>query len=516
VFDHGVASFDPLADRVLLWTMVPPGSGTVRWELATDEALGSVVAAGEASPGDAGTVTVDATGLEPGTTYWYRFAGPGGAVSPVGRTRTLPDGQVDRFRIAVTCCARYTQSHFDVYRHIAEADVDLVLHLGDYVYEDCKEGLADRPPEPTHDAVTLDDYRARYAQYRSDPDLAALHAAHPMAAIWDDHDFADNAWSGGAKSHDPDEHGPWAERRLAALTAQQEFVPKRLADPDDLASSWRRLAAGDLVAVVCMETRVAGRDEQAGLDGTASADDPDRSLLGDRQRAWLLDAVRDRSTRWVLVASGTVMSELEIDAPDLLDELLPEKYAVVDGRAVNTDQWDGYRAERAGLVRALHERAGGTVVVSGDIHSSWAIDGPLGPDDRPVAVELTCPPAATTPVGQLLPKGGGDVLEGVIDEALQRVRWVDLDHRGWLQVDLDHDEVTATWWWVERSDEGPAAERGRTWRAPHAWPPELVDPELPPRGRARQKAAAAVAAALAMSVMAAAAAILHHRHLARR
>src|SRR3546814_4723495 len=128
-------------------------------------------------------------------------------------------------------------------------------------------------------------------------------------------------------------------------------------------------------------------------------------MLGAEQRAWLVDAVSDPAPRWVLLASGTVLSELTIDAPDSLDGVLPEKYAVVDGRATNTDQWDGYLAEREQLAAALGQRAGGNLVVSGDIHSAWAIEGPLGPDGTPVAVELVCPPAATTPIGQLLPQG---------------------------------------------------------------------------------------------------------------
>jgi alkaline phosphatase D len=474
-FELGVASFDPLADRVLLWTAVgsPGSAGEVTWEVAADESLTRVVASGTARPGPAGTVTVDADGLEPATTYWYRFSAAG-ATSPTGRTRTLPEGSVDRCRLAVTCCARYSQSRFAVYRAIADADVDLVLHVGDYIYEDCKEGIDGREPEPLHDAVTLDDYRIRHAQYRRDPDLAALHARHPMVVVSDDHDYADNAWFGGAKSHDPDEHGPWADRRAAALTAHHEFLPKRLADPDDLSSSWRRLPVGDLVAVLGTETRVHGRDEQAGLPGTSDADDPDRTMLGDTQRTWLLDTVRDPSTRWVLLLSGTVVSELEIAAPDLLDGVLPEKYAVVDGRAVNTDQWDGYRAERAALAAALAQRHGGAVIVSGDIHSSWAIEGPLGPDGLPVAAELVCPPAATTPIGQLTP-GAGELLATALPKALRRARWVDADHHGYLDLDIDTGAIRATWWWVDPEAEDPGPERARTWIVPFSWPAGLVD-----------------------------------------
>ncbi|HEY9555973.1 MAG TPA: alkaline phosphatase D family protein, partial [Acidimicrobiales bacterium] len=266
-FPLGIASFDPLTDRVLLWTS-HAGAGTCEWEVATDPDLREVVAAGtvEADP-DTGLVTVDATGLQPATTYWYRFSSAG-ATSPVGRTRTLPDGAPTQLRVGVTCCARFGQSCFEVYGALAEADVDVVVHLGDYVYEDTKCEIEGREPDPEHDCVTLDDYRRRHAQARRDPDLQTLHARHPMVVVWDDHDLADNAWRSGAKNHDPDEQGPWEDRLAAALCAHQEHLPKRLADPSDSSSAWRRLDAGDLVSIVCSETR-AHRDEQAGIEGAA-------------------------------------------------------------------------------------------------------------------------------------------------------------------------------------------------------------------------------------------------------
>jgi alkaline phosphatase D len=463
-FDLGVASFDPLPDRVLLWTRVR-GGGRVRWSVARDPAMGDVAASGTVdAAGEPWTVTVDATGLEPGTTYWYRFE-RGAERSAVGRTRTLPAGDADRLRIGLTCCARYGQSTFAVYRALAAADVDVVVHLGDYVYEDAKGGVAGREPDPDHDAVTLDDYRCRHVQHRRDTDLQRLHAAHPMIVMWDDHDIADNAWSGGAKSHDDRRDGPWAARVSAALAAHQAFAPKRLADPADLRTAWRCFDAGSLLRLVCTETRVAGRDRQAGLDGAAPAGDPDRSLLGDRQRAWLQPLVADPGPAWVILASGTVVSELDVPAPDELDRALPEKYAVVDGCGVNTDQWDGYHAERAGLAAGFARRAAagrGNVVVSGDIHSSWALEGPRGPAGAPVAVEVVCPPAATTPLGALLPGSLGRRLGPALCRAVDGARWVDAEHHGFVALDVARDRTTATWWWVDPAGDGRPV-RGAVW-----------------------------------------------------
>ena len=488
-FPLGLASFDPQMDRVLLWTAVH-GHETCSWEVADDPSFTDLTASGEATVTDgAGTVTVDVGDLSPSTRYWYRFRTPDGATSETGRTKTLPAEGADHFRIAAVCCSRYGQSEFEAYRAVAEADVDLVVHLGDYIYEDDKFDIEGREPEPDHHCITLDDYRMRHAQARRDPDARALHAAHPMVVIWDDHDLADNAWREGAQGHDPDEQGPWAPRMEAALRAHQEFLPKRLADPDDLSSAWRRLDGGDLCSIVCTEGR-AQRDEPAGNEQSAPADDPERTLLGPEQARWFEHAVTDVATSWVVVLSGTVMSELTLPSPQLLDGFLPEKYTVVDGCATNSDQWDGYLVERQRMAAALGRRNGGSLVLSGDIHSSWAIEGPLGPDRVPVAVELVCPPAATTPLGQLAPIGVGDRIAPRFEDQVPGVRWVDVDHRGYLTVDFTRDRAEAAWWWVddptddESGNEGssngetrPAVMLGRRWTVPQMAPVGLVDPE---------------------------------------
>lgn len=487
-FPLGVASFDPLTDRVLLWTAID-GHATCSWELATAPSFAEVVARGEATVTDAGTVTVDVDELSPATRYWYRFRTADGATSDTGRTKTLPGDGAEHFRIAALCCSRYGQSEFEAYRAVADIDVDVVVHLGDYIYEDDKFDLEGREPEPAHHCVTLDDYRLRHAQARRDPDAKALHAAHAMVVIWDDHDLADNAWHGGAKGHDPDGQGPWGPRMEAALQAHQDYLPKRLADPNDCTSAWRRLDAGGLCSIVATEGR-AQRDEPAGHDDAPAADDPNRTLLGAEQAEWFERTATEVSASWMVVLSGTVMSELNLPAPELLHGLLPEKYTVVDGCATNSDQWDGYLAERRRVAAALAQRHGGTLVLSGDIHSSWAIEGPLGPDGVPVAVELVCPPAATTPLGQLAPIGVGDRIAPRFEAQVPGVRWVDVDHRGYLTVDFSHQRAEAAWWWVDDPTEDGLAHRssserdgrpsvalGRRWTIPQVGPAGLLDPE---------------------------------------
>jgi alkaline phosphatase D len=242
-FAHGVASGDPQQDRVILWTRLTSTDGasrSVAWEVARDEAFTSLAAKGTAvAAADRDfTVKVDVTGLSPGTDYFYRFRA-GAAVSPVGRTRTLAAGAAQEVVLAVASCTLYPNGYFHAYQAIAEEPrLDVVLHLGDYIYEFGRRGFAsqlafaiDRESQPAHELLTLEDYRRRHAQYRTDPDLAALHAKMPMIAVWDDHDFADNAWSGGAVNHDPATEGSFTARRAAAVQAYREWLPVRLPDP---------------------------------------------------------------------------------------------------------------------------------------------------------------------------------------------------------------------------------------------------------------------------------------------
>ena len=364
-FDHGVASFDPTSDSVVLWTRAP-GVARVRWCVAPAEG-GEPVAGGEAEvPAEADhCVAVSVGGLAPATSYRYWFdAGP--SRSPIGRTRTLPARGSEPVRIGVACCADWSRGHFTAYRALADADVDLVLHVGDYIYETQGKGNV-RDPEPDREVVSLDDYRSRYRQCRSDADLVALHQRHPMITMWDDHDVADNAYRDGAKHHDPNEHGPWPERLRAAATARQEWLPARLRDPADPLTLYRSFTLGDLGEIVLLDTRIIGRDVQPDDDGTLPYDDPRRSMLGDAQREWAHERIRDTTRPWCLLVTAVVLNhmELPVEHGAQLGELAPSGYAVVGGKAMCTDEWDGYPAERQRLVEAIQGRGPGVVAAVG-------------------------------------------------------------------------------------------------------------------------------------------------------
>jgi alkaline phosphatase D len=272
-FTHGVASGDPLSDRVILWTRVISGSGAhsaveVRWEIATDANFSRIVTWGNTSTTLERdyTVKVDVVGLAPGTRYFYRFSGQG-VTSPVGQTRTLPDTDVDEFRVGVASCSNYPQGYFNAYRHMAETDLDLVVHLGDYIYE-YAEGIyaskvaleqLGRHVKPAHETVALEDYRMRYGLYRSDSDLQAVHARHPFVCVWDDHELANNTWRDGAENHDSRE-GDFQVRMQQARRAYHEWLPIRESDGGDQAPIYRSFPIGNLADLVMLDTRLHGRD----------------------------------------------------------------------------------------------------------------------------------------------------------------------------------------------------------------------------------------------------------------
>lgn len=476
VFRHAVASFDPTATSVLLWTRLT-GATEAEWVLARDEALTDVVASGSAVTGPArdGTVVVDVDDLEPGRTWWYRFTARGQR-SPVGRTRTLPlTGPVD---LGLVSCARYSVAPLTVYRALAEREVDLVVHLGDYVYEDDGH-KGHRSHRPARTAVSLEDYRDRLAQMREDTDCQALHLRHPVVTVLDDHDLADNAWRGGAKAHDPAEHGPWGARVDAALRARAEWLPTR--DP----RLWRAVDLGEVGDLLLLDSRLEGRDQQAGEPGATAYDDPARSLLGDEQRAWLGEQLRDPRP-WALVANGVVVNSLELPAA-VPAALLPEDYAVHDGHVLRSDLWDGYAAERDTLVRELAAREGSSLLLSGDVHSSWAFDGPCL-DGEPVTNELVVPSVSSAPLGRTRLPGAWRLLDALADR-MPHVVWSDLTERGFVHLRLTTEQAHATWHWVDpyATDLHPSTEpaaslsvaAGRA-RWTTAEPLEMTTPPGPP------------------------------------
>jgi alkaline phosphatase D len=438
--------------------------------LADPVAGGSV----DAAPESDHTVHVVASGLRPATTYWYGFR-VGEERSPVGRTRTLPEPNApqQRLRLGVVCCAHYATGYFNAYARLAERDVDLVVHLGDYIYEDeARHERWTRFHRPRGRCLTLPDYRARHGQYKTDPDLQALHARHPMVAVWDDHELAGNAWWDGAAGHDPRDNGDWARRRAAAVRAYREWVPSGLPDPSDPFRVWRTVPLGSLADLVLLDTRLAGRERPAaGRRPVVGVRRRDRALLNPEQWAWLEGTLGtavegDGDRRWTLLASQVAVAPIHLlAAGGRLGERLG---AVGGGLIVNSGQWDGYPEERERLLALLTRHRGGTLLLSGDLHSSWVSQVAAG-DGRgaPVVPEFTVPAvSAPTFARALAPKvrGARSVLEWAIHRANPHVAWVDTAAHGYLLLDVTPDRIEGQWWHVDRVGKRTGHEHlGATW-----------------------------------------------------
>lgn len=478
-FDHGVASGDPLADAVILWTRVSGAMGEplrVRWQVATDAAMQSVIAAGTAETDSNRdyTTKVDAGGLPAGATLYFQFM-IGEIHSPVGRTRTAPAGGVDQARFAVVSCSNYPYGYFHTYRDIAERDdVDAVIHLGDYIYEygmgeyatERAEALG-RVPDPPTELLTLSDYRRRYAQYRSDPDLQAMHGQHPAIVVWDDHEIANDGWRDGAQNHnnreDVDE-GRWAARRDAAIQAWFEWLPVRGEPAGRKTRIYRDFRWGDLLKLVMLDTRFYGREKQPDISRTdgspasinAVLNDGKRQLLGRKQARWLRKRLREHDTTWQAIGQQVLLGPLhtpdlepllDLDKPAMVStEVLQQNIAVSKGNPpVLLDTWDGYPWARRQLLKDILRYGRNTVVLSGDLHTSIAGNVVLDDEDEAVTVEFM-PTSVTSPgFAEYLPERQPGGVAAATLKQNPGMRYMETDRRGWLCMTFTHQECIGEW-----------------------------------------------------------------------
>jgi alkaline phosphatase D len=469
VFAHGVASGDPLPDAVLLWTRVTPapdatpGSGVgptvaVTWEISADPAFASIVGSGTVSTGPDRdhTVKADATGLSPATTYYYRFR-LDGAVSAVGTTRTAPalTAAIARLRFGVVSCSNVPAGYFAAYRHLAErGDLDAVLHLGDYIYEYAGDfnGEAVRPHEPPHEILTLADYRQRHAQYKTDEHLHRLHAAVPFIATWDDHEVANDAWAGGAENHQPDTEGPYAARKAAAHQAYFEWMPVR----NEADKIYRRLRFGLLAELFMLDLR-SYRSQQVAV-GNGGTDDPNRTMTGAEQMAWLENGLTTSASQWKLVGNSVMIAPFQLPplSHDLLEPLAELLGLPSEGLSINPDQWDGYAADRRRLLGTLASRGvRDTVFLTGDIHSSWASDVPrdafLYPLSPSVATEFVCTSVTSDNIDEILgvpPRSVSPTLESAIRLLNRHIKYVELDSHGASVLEVTPAGTQMDWYYL--------------------------------------------------------------------
>lgn len=486
VFGFGVASGDPTATGVLLWTRVTPdptatpGSGRGRrvqvgWEVAEDDAFRRVVARGTTST-DASrdhTVKVVADRLRPYTRYWYRFRALG-AVSAVGRTQTSPDepGRVHALRLAFVSCSNWTGGFFTAYRGIAARDdLDAVLHLGDYVYEygngADRYGPAalagTRDHQPPTEMLSLADYRLRHALYKTDGDLQEAHRRHPWITVFDDHEISNDAYATGAENHTPDE-GDFLARRAAALQAYREWMPIREPGwqpaPHRGTQFFRRFSFGPLADLSVIETR-QNRSQQvpatAGAVPNPALADPTRHLPEPEQLQWLTSGIRTSAKPWHLVGNQTVFARL----------FAVPRAGSVGGAVFNPDQWDGYQADQQALLDAMAAAGTHPVVLTGDIHSSWANDLPRRPDAAAylvsgdsVGTEFVCPSVTSDGFKESLGTAGAAVAATAAFQAVNPwIRYLDGIGHGFAVVDVTPERVQTDFWFIRSGgDKGLAVD----------------------------------------------------------
>lgn len=435
VFAFGVASGDPLSDRVILWShaKVPNSTADVglTWQVASDAAFATIVRTGTLTATEAASFTakVDVTGLTAGASYFYRFRDATGASSPVGITRTLPASGVASVKFAVFSCSLYSEGFFHAYDHAAKSDALYALHLGDYIYEygsdPTKYGNTNIPgnriASPANDIVTMNDYRTRHALYKSDLNLQAAHAKMPWITIWDDHEFTNNAYVNGAENHNSATQGDWVTRKNIAAKVYHEWMPIRTQDTNNLLKIYRRFDFGNLFTLHMLDTRIEGRDRQyddykdadggiarylAGITPNAAGIRPDasRQMISNEQQNWFTSGMSASTAPWQMVGNQTIMAKMwfpgsvlsafaanPAGAPAAITAFLTAKATRAAAGAAaltptqagllnpatnprlpyNLDSWDGYPAQREAILQAVKIQNKRLVTLSGDSHDGW-------------------------------------------------------------------------------------------------------------------------------------------------
>ncbi|NNK44060.1 MAG: alkaline phosphatase D family protein, partial [Myxococcales bacterium] len=449
----GVASGDPLPEGVVLWSRITlEGSEPVEvwWEMALDEDFLERTAQGTFMT-DASrdyTVKVDVPGLIWGRNYFYRFAVQG-RWSPTGRTRLAPkQNEATQLRFGICSCSNYGFGYFHAYRHMAaRAELDAIVHLGDYTYEyqngqypTFEEQL--RPVQPENETVTLEDYRIRLSLYRRDPDLQECHRQHPFIVVWDDHETANNSWMGGADNHDPETEGPWPDRLAAGRQAFFEWIPIRENSAQHL---YRTLKYGDLADIIMLDTRIEGREQQfSAIVAPSDAALPD-NIISAEQEAWLQAQLANSTAKWKVIGNQVIVSLLQLSNPDGTKSI------------INTDLWHGYPEGRERLLTFFRTNdISNTVFVTGDVHSSWAIDVTFGDDsydpatrDGAICGEFVAP-GITAP--------NSPALAGLADRVGPQIRYQEGERNGYFVLDVQADKVQADWYLLDGIDIDEGAE----------------------------------------------------------
>lgn len=429
-FYHGVASGDPLTDKVIIWTRVTPDDFTlpveVSYKMALDTGMTNIVAQGSLLT-DASvdyTVKFDVGGLSPDTYYYYEFKAID-KYSQRGRTKTAPTTALNNLRFAIVSCANLEAGYFNAYEAIAERnDFEAVLMLGDYIYEYEVGGYAqnstiDRIFDPTHETVNLSDYRMRYSVYHMDRSLQKLHQNFPWICVWDDHESANDAYEDGAENHNAGE-GNWIDRKMDAQKAYFEWLPIRAKTPGNY-EIYRKFEYGGLLDLFMVDTRLHGREEQG-----VNTSNPNRTMLGHDQYQWLTDELQASTAQWKILGNQVIFAPITIF-----------------GVPINDDAWDGYSAERDNVLNFVEDNSiENFTVITGDVHTSWGFN--LENGNNHVGVEFVTP-SVTSP-GAPINVGGLLTLEN------PHIKYVELTKHGFIMLDMNTQRIQADWYFVNTID----------------------------------------------------------------
>ncbi|EHH1024766.1 alkaline phosphatase D family protein [Vibrio parahaemolyticus] len=496
-FEHGVASGDPTQTQVIIWTRVTTAASyvDVSWQVASDMEFSNVAQSGvfTTDTGRDFTVKVDVQNLNANSQYYYRFI-VGEMMSEVGQTQTLPEDGVEKASMAVVSCANYPAGYFHVYREILnqheQSPFDVVLHLGDYIYEYGTGGYASedaaalgREPSKGAECITLDDYRKRYAQYRQDADLQALHAKLPMIAVWDDHELANDTWKNGAENHQDDE-GSFIDRRAAAAAAWTEWLPVRENTFSNMLI-YRQFSFGNLVNLMMLDTRLVGRDKpldyfslsaptMEAIGGlVAQSRSADRELLGTEQLAWLMKEFNTHDAKWNVLGQQVLMSRMELPSSVMTamfqlftsteekktEALLAVNTAITGYLAdpsadpislpYNLDAWDGYYVEREKVYQLAKASSGNFVCLAGDTHNAWASEL-KDVSNNPIGVEFATSSVSSPGLEEYLALDPVAIaqMEYTLPHLVSELKWADIKQRGFMRVTFTAEAAQSTWYLV--------------------------------------------------------------------
>lgn len=464
-FYHGVASGDPLDDRVIIWTRVTPeydSTITVQWKVALDTGFKKIVTTGVTSTDYTKdyTVKVDVTGLQPGVTYYYYFSALN-KNSMIGRTHTLPVSTVNHLRFAVVSCVNYQMGYFNGFKRISERnDLDAVLHLGDYLYEYATYGYGytaavGRTHQPNNTLLSLDDYRIRHSFYKLDQDLRAAHQQHPFIVVWDDHEIVNNTYETGAQSHDSTTQGDFDTRKQNAIRAYLEWMPIRHPEFKRNAKIYRKFTFGNLADVLMLDTRDEARNSQSPNQASPVLTDTTRRILGDVQRKWMVDNMNNSNATWKILGNQVMFSENERHSADL-------------------DAWTGYPAERQMVMDEFKKmNSKDIIVLTGDSHRSWAFDITEHPYDTAfydpyigkgtMGVELCTPSVASPNRDESSPGTSPIPAQQALLLENPHLKYVDLDNHGYFVLDITPTKAQADYFYVDTKVRSTNQTFGAAW-----------------------------------------------------